>query len=252
MPTHEQRLAGLQSEIQALEAGNVAPKEWTLLGEASARSRPHDSLLSQDLEFDRTTRTVPIVTEAVIAALEERIKARIKEGRFDDVERRRPVGDTVPFLPSRVVELQIPSRRSRWRRYTKGLSDIPTASLESALPFSRSFASILAPEEVLAPTSPADARPRSELNPAEKRARRVKERKARKKVRDALNKTLDRYASKKRKGNVKEEKEAALKSLVKFGKGVARNHRMRSRAMLDGYWKSYTSRNARLPHQLPL
>ncbi|KAF8132076.1 U3 small nucleolar ribonucleoprotein complex, subunit Mpp10 [Boletus edulis] len=275
MSTHEQRLAALQSEIQALEAGNVAPKEWTLLGEASARSRPHDSLLSHDLEFDRTTRTVPIVTEAVVAALEERIKARIKEGRFDDVERRRPVGDTVPFLPSRVIELQdtksaqslaqiyegayvaaqsgtsVDDRDGRLQRehdemtrVWEGIcakldalcnahyvpkppkasittvSDIPAASLESALPSSRSFASILAPEEVLAPTSSADARARSELTPAEKNARRAKERKARKHVRDALNKTLDRYANKKRKGNVKEEKEAALKSLVKSGKGV--------------------------------
>jgi len=79
---------------------------------------------------------------------------------------------------------------------------------------------MLAPEEVLAPTSSADARTRSELTPAEKRARRAKERKARKRTQDALNKTMDRYANKKRKGNVKEEKEAALKSLVKSGKGV--------------------------------
>ena len=106
MSTHEHHLAALQSEIQTLEAENVAPKDWTLLGEASARNRPHDALLAHDLEFDRTTRAVPVVTEAVVAALEERIKARIKEGRFDDVVRRPAVGDAVPFLPSRMVELQ--------------------------------------------------------------------------------------------------------------------------------------------------
>jgi len=106
MSTHEQRLAALQTEIQALEASNIAPREWTLLGEASARTRPHDALLAHDLDFDRATRTVPIVTDAVVAALEERIKARIHEGRFDDVVRRPVGGDTVPLLPSRVVELQ--------------------------------------------------------------------------------------------------------------------------------------------------
>lgn len=107
MSTHEQRLAALQTEIQTFETENIAPKEWTLLGEASARSRPHDALLGQDLEFERTSRNVPIITDTVVAALEERIKARIKEGRFDDVVRRRPAIDgAVPFLPSRLIELQ--------------------------------------------------------------------------------------------------------------------------------------------------
>ncbi|KAF8552956.1 hypothetical protein OG21DRAFT_1510872 [Imleria badia] len=276
MTTHEERLAALQSEIQALEAENVASKEWTLLGEASARTRPHDALLSQDLDFDRTTRTVPIVTDAVVAALEERIKARIKEGRFDDVVRCLPAGDTVPFLPSRVVELQdtksaqslaqiyegayvaaqsgtsaddrdgrLKREHDEITRVWEGIcakldalcnahyvpkppkasittvSDVPAASLESALPSTRSLASMLAPEEVHAPTSSSDIRTRSELTPAEKRTRRTKERKAKKKLRDALDKTADKYAKKKtHKGSVKQEKEAALKSLVKSGKGV--------------------------------
>lgn len=106
MSTHEQRLAAIQAEIQGLEAENVAPKEWTLLGEASARNRPHDALLSQDLDFERTAHNVPIITDTVVTALEDRIKARIKEGRFDDVVRRPAHGDAVPFLPSRLVELQ--------------------------------------------------------------------------------------------------------------------------------------------------
>lgn len=104
MSTHEKRLAALQTEIQALEAENVGTKEWTLLGEASARTRPHDALLGHDLDFDRATRTVPIVTDAVVAALEDRIKARIKDGRFDDVVRGRAAGDAVPWVSARAVE----------------------------------------------------------------------------------------------------------------------------------------------------
>jgi U3 small nucleolar RNA-associated protein MPP10 len=104
MSTHERRLAALRTEIQALEADNVGTKEWVLLGEASARTRPHDALLGQDLDFDRATRAVPIVTDAVVAALEDRIKTRIKEGRFDDVVRGRAAGDTVPWVPSRAVD----------------------------------------------------------------------------------------------------------------------------------------------------
>jgi U3 small nucleolar RNA-associated protein MPP10 len=50
-------------------------------------------------------KAVPVITEAVVQGLEERIKARIKDGRFDDVARIRPVDDK-PFLPSRFFELQ--------------------------------------------------------------------------------------------------------------------------------------------------
>lgn len=76
---------------------------------------------------------------------------------------------------------------------------------------------MLAPEEVLDPRS-SDVRVRSELTPAEKRTRRARERKAKKKMRLALDKHLN--AKKSSKGSAKQEKEAALKSLVKSGKGV--------------------------------
>jgi len=75
------------------------------MGEASSRFRPHDSLLEEDLEFERIMKPVPVITEEVVLGLEDRIKARILEGRFDDVVRKRPVDDK-PFLPSRLFELQ--------------------------------------------------------------------------------------------------------------------------------------------------
>lgn len=105
LSTHEKRLSALQREIAALEAENVAKKDWTLMGEASSRFRPHDSLLEEDLEFERIMKPVPVITEEVVSGLEDRIKARVLEGRFDDVVRKRPVDDK-PFLPSRLFELQ--------------------------------------------------------------------------------------------------------------------------------------------------
>lgn len=80
---------------------------------------------------------------------------------------------------------------------------------------------MLAPEEVFAPSA-ADARARSELTPVEKRALRAKTRKARKKTRDTMNSSVDKYAQKKMRsiGGVKRQKEEALKSVVKAGKGV--------------------------------
>ena len=99
MTTHEKRLAALREEIASLEAENVGKKDWTVMGEATSRSRPQNSLLEEDLEFERVMKSVPVITEDVVHSLEERIKARIMEGQFDDVVRKRPVDDK-PFLPS--------------------------------------------------------------------------------------------------------------------------------------------------------
>lgn len=105
LSTHEKRQESLRAEIAALESENVAKKHWTLMGEATSKSRPQNALLEEDLEFERIMKAVPVITEETVQGLEERIKARILENRFDDVVRRRPVDDK-PFLPSRFFELQ--------------------------------------------------------------------------------------------------------------------------------------------------
>ncbi|KAG2154883.1 Mpp10 protein [Suillus clintonianus] len=271
MTTYEKRMAALQAQIKELEAENVAKKDWTLMGEATSKSRPQDSLLQEDLEFERTMKAVPVITEAVVQGLEERIKARIKDGRFDDVARIRAVDDK-PFLPSRFFELQDTKssqslaqiyedeyvaaqngatggddRDGRLKKehdeitklwdgicskldalcnahYTpkapkasiSTVSNISSATLESALPTSKSTSSMLAPEEIFK-TASSDPRARSELTPAEKRNLRAKERKARRKTRDALDKSVDKYAKMK---GVKKQKDAALKNVIKSGKGV--------------------------------
>ena len=60
------------------------------------------------------------------------------------------------------------------------------------------------------------------MTPTEKRALRARERKLRQKQRRLLDKSVDKYAKKTSglKGGVKKQKEAALESLVKSGKGV--------------------------------
>lgn len=78
---------------------------------------------------------------------------------------------------------------------------------------------MLAPEEVFAPLS-SNPRARSEMTPAEKKALRGKERKAKQKTRDALDKSVDKYARMKRGDGVKKQKQVALESVVKSGKGV--------------------------------
>lgn len=87
---HERRKAELAEEIRKLEAANVAKREWTLSGEARAADRPMNSLLEQDLEFERAGKPVPVITAEVSESIEELIKRRILAMDFQDIPRRRP------------------------------------------------------------------------------------------------------------------------------------------------------------------
>jgi U3 small nucleolar RNA-associated protein MPP10 len=78
---------------------------------------------------------------------------------------------------------------------------------------------MLAPEEIYERSS-ADPRARGELTPKEKRAARNKLKKTKKKARDALDSSVDKFAKTKRLGGIKAQKSAALQSVVKSGKGV--------------------------------
>ncbi|KAI4164466.1 MAG: hypothetical protein LQ342_001779 [Letrouitia transgressa] len=88
--THEKRKAELTKEIRRLEAANVAQREWTLAGEARAADRPFNSLLEEDLEFERAGKPVPIATSEVSKDIETLIKQRILAREFDEVTKRRP------------------------------------------------------------------------------------------------------------------------------------------------------------------
>jgi U3 small nucleolar RNA-associated protein MPP10 len=87
---HERRKLALQEEIRKLEAANVAKREWTLSGEARATDRPINSLLEEDLDFERAGKPIPVITAEVSEGLEELIKRRILAHDFQDIIRRRP------------------------------------------------------------------------------------------------------------------------------------------------------------------
>ncbi|KAK2861297.1 hypothetical protein FQN49_004351 [Arthroderma sp. PD_2] len=91
MSTHEKRRAQIADEIRRLEAGNVAKKDWTLMGEAQSNARPFNSLIEEDLEFERVGKPVPIITTEVSNDIESLIKHRIITKEFDDIIRRRPL-----------------------------------------------------------------------------------------------------------------------------------------------------------------
>jgi U3 small nucleolar RNA-associated protein MPP10 len=88
--THEKQRARIADEIRRLEAANVAKKEWMLAGEARAVERPVNSLIEEDLDFERIGKPVPVVTNETTEDIEELVKRRILAGEFDEVVRRRP------------------------------------------------------------------------------------------------------------------------------------------------------------------
>ncbi|KAF2809660.1 Mpp10 protein [Mytilinidion resinicola] len=87
---HQRRQAKIAEEIRKLEAVNVAKRDWTLSGEVRAVDRPINSLLEEDLEFERAGKPVPVITAEVSEDIEALIKRRIIAGEFDEVRRRRP------------------------------------------------------------------------------------------------------------------------------------------------------------------
>ncbi|KAJ5081418.1 U3 small nucleolar ribonucleoprotein Mpp10 [Penicillium alfredii] len=88
--THEKQRARIADEIRRLEAANVAKKEWMFAGEARAVERPVNSLIEEDLDFERIGKPVPIVTNETTEDIEELVKRRILAKEFDEVIRRRP------------------------------------------------------------------------------------------------------------------------------------------------------------------
>lgn len=90
LSTHEKQRLQISEEIRRLEQLNVSKKPWTLSGEASAGARPLNSLIEEDLEFERTGKPVPVITAVVSNDIEALVKRRILARDFDEVVRRRP------------------------------------------------------------------------------------------------------------------------------------------------------------------
>lgn len=104
LSTHERHLAELAEEIARYEDENVQKRDWTLMGEASTRERPSNSLLEETLEFERTAKAAPIQTQEHLESIEAMIKRRILEKNYDDVIRQRDL-EPLPFAASNMLDL---------------------------------------------------------------------------------------------------------------------------------------------------
>ncbi|KAL0098271.1 U3 small nucleolar ribonucleoprotein complex, subunit Mpp10 [Phycomyces blakesleeanus] len=101
---YQKRMSAVQAQIDQFEQENIGERHWTLKGESSAKARPVNSLLEEDMEFDHSVKPVPVITQESTTALEDLIKKRIVDNMFDDVERKSDPSAR-PFLPSKRVEL---------------------------------------------------------------------------------------------------------------------------------------------------
>ncbi|EJS43020.1 mpp10p [Saccharomyces arboricola H-6] len=88
LSTFEKQQLEISKQIEKLEKEAVAEKKWSLKGEVKAKDRPDDALLTEDLEFDRTAKPVPVITSEVTESLEDMIRRRIQDSNFDDLQRR--------------------------------------------------------------------------------------------------------------------------------------------------------------------
>lgn len=67
----------LQKQIASIESANLSDKPWQMVGEVTDHSRPVNSLLEEDVEFERVTRPQPVITEEKTQSLEDVIRQRV-------------------------------------------------------------------------------------------------------------------------------------------------------------------------------
>jgi U3 small nucleolar RNA-associated protein MPP10 len=82
---HQMKLDRISSKIRKMEEEALEEKEWYMRGEISGFHRPKNSALEVDLDFETTMKPPPQPTEETTQSLEEMIKQRIADHRFDDV-----------------------------------------------------------------------------------------------------------------------------------------------------------------------
>lgn len=95
--------------IELMEKQLLADKPWQLKGEVSARSRPLNSLLFEDVKYEQRVKA-PIITPESTEALEAMIRQRIKDNKFDD-----PVRKTKLTTPNdkQAMQVEVSSEKSK-------------------------------------------------------------------------------------------------------------------------------------------
>ena len=103
--SHEIAQERLAKKINKMEEAAVGDKDWQMVGEVSAPTRPENSLLSEHLEYNTAAKQAPIITEEVSRRLEDIILQRVKDKAWDDVERKvKPVDNPYEYKKKLVLD----------------------------------------------------------------------------------------------------------------------------------------------------
>ena len=158
------RQARLKAQVRALETANLGPKDWFMRGEVRGGDRPLNSALEVALDFEHASAPPPVVTEDVTRSLEDLIKARITEKRFDDVVRKLP---PPPGKKRRQMVLQD-------EKSTKGLADVYEEQYlkeKAAADAAAKAAAAVATGGASSAAAAADTAPAEEASPEAREAR---------------------------------------------------------------------------------
>jgi U3 small nucleolar RNA-associated protein MPP10 len=96
---HEMKQEKVKKRIQELEEAALGQKSWELKGEVAGKKRPENSLLEIDAEWDTLRAAAPDVAPERTLSLEDMIKQRVLDERWDSVIPRRSVQASVTEMP---------------------------------------------------------------------------------------------------------------------------------------------------------
>lgn len=136
--TFQRQQERLTKRIAELEEESLAERPWMLRGEVTAKNRPANSLLEQNLDFEHAMRPAPAITDEVTESMESLIRQRIKDRAWDDVERRiAPQAANTTIARKRLPELDgEPSKKSLSEVYEEEHQALKqsTGSARTAIP----------------------------------------------------------------------------------------------------------------------
>ncbi|OWB67650.1 hypothetical protein B5S30_g3013 [[Candida] boidinii] len=104
LSTFELQQLKIKREIEKLENEQISEKKWTMKGEVSAKNRKNDSLLVEELKFDRTAKPVPVITQEITETIVDIIRRRIKNEQFDELS-KRIISELNNFKNSKKIEV---------------------------------------------------------------------------------------------------------------------------------------------------
>src|SRR6185437_14381506 len=84
LSSFQRQQAALSSTISSIESQLMNPKPWYHRGEISAAQRPSDSLLDAAVEVEYATKAREVMTREVNEQIEDIIRRRVSESRYDD------------------------------------------------------------------------------------------------------------------------------------------------------------------------